>query len=476
MKNTLLAIALACISINGVAAVSLDSCRNMALRNNKLIQMARENRQGASYYKDAARAAYLPGIDFTGTYMYNQRSISVLSEDAKLPTMSFDPATQSYQFNVVKGPDGKPVVNPSTGSYIPSEIAVIPKEALSFDMHNVFAGAFTLTQPVYMGGQIRALNQIAGYGEKIADAMTNNVTQEIIYSVDEAYWTVVSLIEKKKLAESFVNLTDSMQSNVRDMVDEGVATKSDLLTVEVRANEARIALVKVNNGLTLSRMALAQICGLPAQTEMELEDEQLKSVAETSYVAEPDFSQIYTRRQDLEVVRQTINLLKGKEKLSLSEMLPKIAVIGAYSFSNPNLIDGFKKRFGGGFSVGAALTVPIWHWGGDYKRYKAAKSTTTAQRLLLEDLEEKVQLQVNQAKFSLDEARKTYDMSLVNLAKADENLRQAQLGFKEGVLTTNDVLMAQTAWLGANSEKIDAEIGIRLARTYLSKVLGDMAY
>lgn len=436
--------------------------------------MAEENLKGAKALKQAAFSAYLPGIDFTGSYFYNQRIISLLGEDAKLPTMSFDPSTMSYQYNLVKGPDGKPVTNPETGGYIPSEIAVIPKEAMQFDVHNVFAGAFTLTQPVYMGGQIRALNQMAGFGEKIAAAMSNNVAQEIIYSVDEAYWTVVSLKQKKALAESFVSLTDSLCFNVKSMLDEGVATKSDLLSVEVRNNEAQIALVKVSNGLVLSRMALAQICGLSPDTQMTLSDEDLKHIDMAPASASTDMEDVYSRRQDLEIVRQSINLLKSKEALNLSELLPKIGVVGAYTFSNPNVIDGFKKRFGGGFSVGAMLQVPIWHWGGDYKRYKAAKTNTAAQRLLLEDLEEKVQLQVSQARFSLDEAEKTFKMATLNLKKADENLRQAQLGFKEGVLTTSDVLAAQTAWLGANSEKIDAEIGVVLARTYLSKVLGTL--
>ena len=109
-------------------------------------------------------------------------------------------------------------------------------------------------------------------------------------------------------------------------------------------------------------------------------------------------------------------------------------------------------------------------------RYKAAQAGTKAQKLLLEDTEEKVQLQVSQAQFSFDEAKKTYNMTVTNLTKADENLRQAELGFKEGVLTTNDVIGAQTAWLAANSEKIDAEIGIRLCQTYLSKVLGKLSY
>ena len=476
MKNLILLIASASCAVSASASVSLDSCRNMAVHNNKTIRMAEENMRGAEYYKKAAQSAYLPGIDFTGTYMYNQNKINLLGEDAKLPTMSFDPATQSYNYNILKDPTGVPIKDPATGSYIPTEVAVIPKEAMSYDIHNVFAGAITLTQPVFMGGQIKALNDIAGYGEQLAKAMRNNISQDVVFAVDEAYWMVVSLKEKKTLAENFVNLVDTLRYNVQAMLDEGVATRSDLLTVEVKLNEARIALTKVDNGLTLSRMALAQICGLPVHTRIELEDEQLKSAGNVHPDEEENINDVYTRRQDLEVLRQSINMLKGREKLAMGDMLPKIAIVGAYAFSNPNVIDGFEKRFGGGFSIGATLTVPIWHWGGNYNRYKAAKANTNAQRLLLEDTEEKVQLQVSQARFSFDEAKKTYEMTLSNLTKANENLRQAQLGFKEGVLTTTDVIGAQTAWLSANSEKIDAEIGIRLCKTYLSKVLGNLYY
>ncbi|MDE7108946.1 MAG: TolC family protein [Muribaculaceae bacterium] len=476
MRKFLLLISFAALSAAASASVSLDSCRNMAVRNNKTIRMAEENIRSAEYYRKAAQSAYLPGVDFTGTYMYNQHKISLLGEDAKLPTMSFDPATQKYNYNILKDPNGNPIKDPASGSYIPTEVAVIPKEAMEYDVHNVFAGALTLTQPIFMGGQIKALNQIAGYGEKLAKASRNSLTQDVVFAVDEAYWLVVSLKEKKELAQSFVNLVDTLLYDVKAMLDEGVATRSDLLTVEVKLNEAKIALTKVDNGLTLSRMALAQLCGLPVNTGMELEDEGLKNAGSATAAPETDIQDVYARRQDLEIIRQGINMLKGREKLALGEMLPKIALIGAYSFSNPNVIDGFEKRFGGGFSVGATLTVPIWHWKGDYNRYRAAKAQTNAQRLMLEDVEEKVQLQVSQAQFSFDEAKKTYDMTVTNLRKADENMRQAELGFKEGVLTTNDVIGAQTAWLAANSEKIDAQIGIRLCQTYLSKVLGNLIY
>lgn len=471
-----LAIAACLTSIQQAEAgkVNLDSCRNMALRNNKTIKMAEEGIRSAGYEKKAAFAGYLPGIDFTAGYMYNQHQIELLGADAKLPTMSFDPATQTFKYNILTTPDGTPIRDPASGSLIPTEVAVLPKEGMQFDTHNVFAGAFTLTQPIFMGGMIKALNDITKYAEKAAVAMKNTAVQDVIYGVDQAYWLVVSLKAKQRLAESFVSLVDSLNYTVNAFLEEGMATRADQLTAQVKLNEAKIALTKVNNGLTLSRMALAQICGLPVNSDLQLADEDSESIASTPVPQADNMEDVYARRADLELLRQGINVLQSREKFALSSMLPKLAAVGMYSFSNPNVIHGFEKKFGGGFSVGATLTVPLWHWGQHYNHYRATKATTNAQRLLLEDMEEKVSLQVNQARFSFNEALKTYEMTLNNMESADENMRSARLGYKEGVLTMNDVIAAQTAWLQASSEKIDAEIGIRLCDVYLSKVLGTL--
>lgn len=456
--------------------LSLDSCRSLAIANNKTVKAADMAVKGAGYERKAAFSTYLPSIDFTGGYAYNQNRIELLGADAKLPTMSFNPATMQYDYNILKGPDGVPVKDPSTGSYIPTEVAVIPKEAMSYDTRNVFAGAFTLTQPVFMGGRLRALNAITKYAEQLAVAARNNAVQDVVFAVDEAYWLVVSLKEKSRLADSFVTLVDSLRKDVGYMLDEGVATRADLLSVEVKYNEAKVAQTKVDNALTLSRMNLAQICGLPVNADIHAEDESLRSSYVGEVMPDIDMQSVYSRRQDLEIIRQGINVLESREKLALGNMLPKIELVGAYAFSNPNVNHGFEKKFGGGFSVGAAITVPLWHWGGRYNHYRATKAGTNAQKIMLEEMEEKVDLQVNQAKFSYQEAFKTYEMTLSNMKSAEENLRCAETGFKEGVLTSDDVLTAQTAWVKAESDRIDARIGIRLCEVYLSKVLGNLDY
>lgn len=454
--------------------VSLDSCRSMALRNNKQMRISRERIAMAGYQKREAFAAYLPAIDFAGGYMYNQKNISIFDKDQLLPVKNFNLETKNYEFSVVKNPiTGEPIKGPD-GQMIPEQVALIPKEAMEFDIHNVFFGAVTLTQPVYMGGKIVAMNKITRFAEEAARQLHTNEAENVIYAVDGAYWQVVSVKAKYRLAQSYLNLLDSLRTNVEMMLRQGVATRSDLLSVEVKLNQAQVDMVKVENGLTLSRMALAQVCGLPVDTQMRLADEDTeRTLDDTRMVATSyDMEQVYNDRPDLRALEIGVKVYEQKENVALSSMLPNVALVGSYSFSNPNMFDGFKKRFNGAFSVGAMVTIPIWHWGGNYNKYRAAKSETAVARLEVENAKELIDLQVSQSAFKAREALKTYQMTETNMAKAAENLRQATLGFREGVMTTDNVMEAQTAWLKANSERIDAMIEVQLCDVYLAKVLG----
>lgn len=456
---------------------SLDSCRAMALSNNKELMVKAERVRQAGYQRKQAFAAYLPALDFAGGYTYNQKKLSLFDSDQLLPTKSFNLATQSYEFNVVTNPiTHQPVTTPD-GTPIPSEVALIPKEAMEFDIHNVFFGAVTLTQPIYMGGKIVAMNRLAKIQEEANRMLQENESQNVIYAVDAAYWTVVSLNAKHRLAKSYVNLLDTLDRNVKLMLDQGVATRSDLLSVDVKLNEANVDLLKVENGLSLSRMALAQICGLPVHSDINVADEGVAQAIPSAEIATRyNMEEVYSRRPDLRALEMASEATVQQKRVALSEMLPNIALIGSYSFTNPNMFDGFKNRFGGAFSVGVMVKIPLWHWGSNYNGYRAARSAETISKIQVADAREKIDLQVSQAAYKAQEAVKTYLATESNLAKAQENLRTATLGFREGVITTDDVMAAQTAWLKAHSENIDAMIDVKLCDVYLSKVLGTLGY
>ena len=120
-----------------------------------------------------------------------------------------------------------------------------------------------LTQPVFMGGAIVAMNKMADLGEELAANSAESKRQLTLYTIDQAYWQVVSLRHKQKLAEAYLDLVQKLDSDVQKMIREGVATRSEGLSVAVKVNEAEMMLTKVNDGLVLSRMLLCQLCGLP---------------------------------------------------------------------------------------------------------------------------------------------------------------------------------------------------------------------
>ena len=140
--------------------------------------------------------------------------------------------------------------------------------------------------------------------------------------------------------------------------------------------------------------------------------------------------------------------------------------------SNPNVFNGFQRRFAGVWNVGVMVRVPVWNWfEGDYK-IRASKAATNIACMELNDVQEKIDLQIAQSRYKLSEAQKRLSVTQKNIASANENLRCANIGFREGVMETTDVMAAQTAWQQAQSQHIDAQIDLRMSQIGLRRALG----
>jgi len=327
-----------------------------------------------------------------------------------------------------------------------------------------------------MGGKIIAYNQITRYAKELAESMNDLKLQDLIYKTDETYWQVVSLVNKKKLADSYVSLLRKMDDDVQAMIDEGVATPADGLSVKVKLNEAEMAQTKVDNGLSLSRMALAQLCGLQLDEPVKLADENIESLDNKNETnAAVNVEEAFLNRQELKSLNYAVRIYEKKEKIALAEVLPNVALTANYLVTNPNSFNGYKNEFAGMFNVGVVVQVPLsgW-WEGTYKR-NAARAETHIRQLEFEDAKEKIELQVNQSVYKVNEAGKKLTASARNKEKAEENLRHATLGFEEGVIPALNLMEAQTAWVSAQSSLIDAQIEVKLTDIYLTKAMGKLS-
>lgn len=456
--------------------LNLDSCRALALTNNKELRIGQEKINAAHYQRKAAFTNYLPKIDVMGTYMHTQKEISLLSDDQKQSISHIGTSTSAALKEMAAN-------NPILSTLLP---ALQPLEgglnsmgqglvdALRTDTRNLYAGTATLTQPLFMGGKIIAYNKITKYAEQLARSQHATGMQEVILNTDQAYWQVISLTNKKKLAESFLKLVQKLDEDVDKMVAEGVATKADGLSVKVKVNEAEMTLTQVDNGLSLSKMLLCQLCGLPLNTDLQLADQNMENLALPATYTESNIDLALANREELKSLELASKIYQQRVNVARSEFLPTVGLTANYLVSNPSLLNGFENKFRGMWGIGVVVKIPVFHWGEGIYKVKAAKAEANIARYQLEDVKEKVELQVTQSSYKVNEAAKKLAMAEKNMEKAEENLRYATLGFKEGVIPTSNVLEAQTAWLSAQSGKIDAQIDLKMSEIYLNKSMGTL--
>ena len=475
--------------------LTLDSCRQMALRNNKQIRISKVKQEVAENVRRSARTKYLPHISAIGTYEHTSKEISILNESQKTALgnigTSLVGGVQEGLSNVTSQLPMQNIAGLLSTMGISMEgIQTLMNQSLTqtagqlnekgqnivdafrTDTRNIWAGSVMVLQPVFLGGALIAMNKMADITEDLAANSAEAKRQATLYNIDQAYWQVVSLTHKKKLAEGYLDLIKKLDSDVTKMIEEGVATRSDGLSVSVKVNEAEMAVTKVNDGLVLSKMLLCQLCGLPVDEQITLADEYQENIAVVTVTPQLDVEKAVAFRPELKMLQNTVDLSRQATNLLKAGNLPQVALIGGYAFSNPNVFNGFEKKFAGFWNVGVLVRVPIWNWGDVMYKVRASKGATSIASLELEEAREKIELQVNQNTFRVNEANKKLAMAQACIARAEENLRTANLGFKEGVITPTTVMEAQTAWLQAQSQKIDAEIDVKLSQVDLQKSLG----
>ena len=457
----------------------------MALRNNKQMSVQRVKQEVAKNLRKSARTKYLPHVSAAGGYLYTSKEISLLSDESKdkLSNLGTNGVNQ-LQTGLAST---MPVLSALFGGTAPvtsmmngmagtlNQIGQGIVDELHTDTRHMFGGAILVTQPVFMGGAIVAMNKIADIGEEMAANSADARHQETLYQIDQAYWQVVSLRHKQKLAEGFLGLVKKLDGDVQKMIREGVATRSEGLSVSVKVNEAEMAVMKVNDGLTLSKMLLCQLCGLPVDEQVTLADEEKEEIVvtgEARTAAQTDM--MLSNRPELKMLQNVVDISHQTTNLLKAGNLPQVMLVGGYSVSNPNVYNGFQRKFSGAWNVAVLMRIPIWNWGDVAYKVRAAKGATTIATLELEEAREKMELQLSQSNFRVNEADKKLELAKASRQKAEENLRTANLGFQEGVISSTTVMEAQTAWLQAQSQYIDAEIDVQLSRVNLQKSLGTL--
>ena len=425
--------------------LTLDSCRSLAKEHSRILQQKDEEIKAAHAKKQQVMTNFFPQVAARGVYLHMQKELHLIDWDKPLGHLNF---------------------------LIPERL----RHLGTVDLRNLWVGNVTAIQPLFLGGKIISGYKMASLAERLQGELRQTAETEVETKLDETYWQVVSLRSKERLLDQLVHLLKQTVKDVDASIDAGVATKADGLSVRTKLSEAEVKRSQVVNGLELSRMLLADLCGLSEDEPFTLAEEghlqELLLSTQTEPIArDEDTEAAIERRSEIRSLRLVDSIYSKRVNMESASLFPKLYGVASYSTTNPNSFQGQKKEFAGQYYLGLMLEVPISDlFSGTFKR-RQAKAEHRVKQLELAEARSKINLQIKQALRTADDARRAYATALSAVKMAEENMRYAKAGYDEGVIPLLNYTMAQTAWMSAQDSLIDAQIRVLLTESKLKKIL-----
>jgi len=451
MKKIAVTIALAAIVAAGYSqqVVTLQQCREQALQNNRNVKQSELDKRIAVAHQKEARASYLPQIDGSGSIMNlpDMKNISV--PGFFLPTANSATEAANHQYS---GESNVyfPGIDLGTKNLTIYQTQIVAKQAL------------------FAGGQVRNANKMANEAVAIADQATALTASEVVMNTDQAFWQLVSIQEQVKVAERYVTMLDSLESQLVTAYQLGLIPKSEQLKVAVQRNEASINLLKARNGLQLARMNLCRQIGVDLSTNLAVTVDNLGEPQLPA--AGLDVDKALDARSETKILEGQVAIADYQRKNAMAEFMPTLGVQVSYGYNYvPNLYNG-----GWNTIASAQLSVPIVHWGEKRQKLKAARYKLEQSKLKQDDAREFMRLEIQQRWLQFDEAYQTIGLAAKSKAEAEESLSEVQASFNAGLNTTTDLLNAQASWQKAHASYVEAVSSYQIAKSVYLKGIGEL--
>lgn len=439
MKTRLLILAL--LTSFGIARaeiLTLDSCLEMAKQNNCTIRAARLDVAIAEQVKKQVLWKYFPQVNVNAFALHGLN-----------PLITVDLQNQETGFLSNLFHD--------LSEYLDREYDGRTMQESEMKMlQYAFTAQVRAIQPVYWGGQIVTGNRLAALGIDASKLQSEVSERDLLQQVEETYWLVAGLIEKRATIERTQTLLDSLNTIAQLAFNNGLVTRNDLLRVQLKQNEIEATSIQLEDGIQLASKALFQLIGRDYDHEPELET--FPEVEEVQTVVLLDSIRIDSR-PEVELLEMNIRAEKLRRRLTLGEVLPHIGIGAQFGYSN---INNMAKYDGNMNVVGFAfMSIPITAWGENGHKIREHNLRIKQAELMKEDLTGKMRLQNEQAYDRLSESIALMQSQKSAIDLAEDNFNTMLLSYQSGVATMTELMEAEALLLLAHNNYTDARINYR---------------
>lgn len=427
MKKILSIIALGCSISVSAQTYTLEQLKDAALRNNITVRNALRSVEAAQQQRKEAFTKYFPNVSGTGLWFNANKGMA--------------------QTTVNPSEVMSPEIGASLAQIFPPEALAALANPISISMmKNGTIGSLMALQPVFAGGQIINGNKLAKVGEDVSRLQLQLSENEVEKTTEQYFWQLASLQEKMKTINAVDTLLADIHKDVDVAVRAGVAMRNDLLQVQLRQNDVESQRLKLQNGISIVRMLLAQYCGLD-QTEFTLD---YQTELSSPLPQKQDHSQALLGTAEYQLLGKQVEATSLQKKMTVGQNLPSVAVGAGYNYHN--LLEN-DHTFG---MVFATVSVPITDWWGGSHAIKRKKIEYQKAVDEQHDKAQLLQIRMQNAWNNVEEARQQLDIAKRSIEQAEENLRLNRNFYRAGTSKMSDLLEAQLLYQQSLDRRTDA--------------------
>jgi outer membrane protein len=337
---------------------------------------------------------------------------------------------------------------------------------------NNYSTRLSLQQPLFTGFRLEKSAAAAEYAAEAANYDLSRGKTDLVFNIKSGYWNLYKVKEIKRVVDENVELVKAHLTDVENMMAQGLATKNDLLKVQVQLSSSQLAQIDASNSVTIAMMTLNNLIGLPIETEIDLTSVIKSQAMENQHSADIAREAIDTRA-DLKAAEMRVQANEASVTAAKGSWYPQVSLYGNYHYSRPNpRILPTKDEFKNTWDLGVNLSFDIWNWNTTKHQVDQGEAVLAQSREATEQLKDAITLEVNQANLVLLQSNEKIKVAEKGVEQADENYRITKNKFRSGTATNTDLLDAEVALLQAKVNYTTSLVDYELAEARLLRAVG----
>lgn len=316
-----------------------------------------------------------------------------------------------------------------------------------------YIAALTVTQPVFAGGRIANGNTLASLGIKAAGVKKDMALRDNDASIEQKYWTVVTLAAKKLALQQGMDLVRSLDKDVSAAYEAGLAKESDLLQVRLKAKELEATMTKLRSGERLAKMDLFNASGVDYSV-LELDAVELSDGFDELMPPQyyyKDEAEVAAALGESKLLEMNVESKRLEKRMTLGEGLPEVALGASMGYGQ---VIGDPQANG---MLYAVLKVPISDWGKTARKLQRNRNEIEKAVNDKEYLDKQLLLKVRKDWIEVQCAWDGLQSSKDALRLSELLESQKRDEYKAGLCTMSELLQAQTDLESSRSAYVDSQ-------------------